>query len=141
MEVDPYRPPTTVVTDPASSNEEVRRLTRAYRSLVRWFGVQLLVGLGLGFVAGLVGPGLDPSVRGVQGLATLATVVPLAIYAHRTASALGSRVSVLWGAAMVVPLINMITLLILSSRATRACRAAGVPVGFLGPKRLPDGTP
>ncbi|HEX5044732.1 MAG TPA: hypothetical protein VFV75_17670 [Candidatus Polarisedimenticolaceae bacterium] len=116
----------------------MRRLVAAYRALVRWFGVQFLLTFGIGFIAGLLGLGRGPEIQGIQGLATLGSIVPLAIYAHRTAAALGSPVSFLWGIGMVVPLINMITLLILSSRASRACRAAGVPVGFLGPKRFPD---
>jgi hypothetical protein len=41
---------------------------------------------------------------------------------------------------MLVPLLNVVTLLILSAKATRACRAHGVPVGFLGPKIAADAT-
>lgn len=63
----------------------------------------------------------------------LVTLLAIIIYGYRTADALGSAVPILWAVAMFFPCINLITLLVLSSRATNACRERGVPVGFLGP--------
>ena len=40
----------------------------------------------------------------------------------------------LWAAAILVPLVNVITLVALSLKATKACRANGVEVGLLGPR-------
>ena len=70
----------------------------------------------------------------VQFAVLLVTIGALAIYAYRTASALGSNVGFLWAIAMLIPLLNAITLLVLSARSTKGCREAGVAVGFFGPK-------
>ncbi|HEX5758194.1 MAG TPA: hypothetical protein VF121_03275 [Thermoanaerobaculia bacterium] len=113
---------------------DVAGLALAYRQLVLWFGAQL--------VLSLAWLGLEPVAEGGAGailafgvsLGLLATAFALAYYAYRTATALGSKSGVLWAIAMLVPCVNMITLLVLSSKATQACRANGIPVGFFGPK-------
>jgi hypothetical protein len=114
---------------------DVPKLAVAYRRLVLWFVLQWLVGM-LGYVA--IRLLADPELQFIVGIARLAlglvTVVALGYYAFRTAQAIGSRVAVLWAIAMLVPCVNVITLLVLSSRATTACRQAGVEVGLLGPK-------
>jgi hypothetical protein len=119
----------------AEGGLDVARLAASYRRLVLWFGAQLALGI-LGAVAvAVAGPNaLGVTIAVVRLVGILATVCALGIYSYRTAAALGSRVGLLWGLAMLVPLVNAITLLVLSSKATKACRAAGVPVGFLGPK-------
>ncbi len=115
----------------------IPKLASAYRRLVLWFGVQLVVSLGGLFLSAVIG---DPAIAGLIALGQLAillvTIVMLAIYAYRTAGALGSSVPVVWAIAMVVPWVNLLVLLILSSRSTQACRSAGVPVGLLGPKDI-----
>ena len=108
---------------------DVAKLARAYRSLVMWFGVQLAMTI----TNSVFGNG-NRAVAGGAGLVILVTLVALTIYAYRTASALGSSVPVLWAVAMFVPCINVLTLLVLSSKATAACRERGIAVGFLGPK-------
>lgn len=115
----------------------VQQLSVSYKRLVLWFGVQLLLAI-VGAIALVV---LGETVLGiavalVRVVGLLVTVVALAVYSYRTAVALGSRVGALWAVAMVIPFVNVISLLALSSKATRACRAAGVPVGFLGPKSV-----
>lgn len=118
-----------------SSSLNVSELSVAYRRLVLWVGVQLVVAVGGGIAVQIVGPSpLGVTIALARLIGVLVTVVALVLYAYRTAVALGSRVGVLWAVAMLVPFLNLITLLLLSSRATKACRAAGVPVGFLGPK-------
>ena len=114
---------------------DVAKLTVSYRRLVLWFGAQLALGI-LGAVAVVVAgrSALGVTIAVVRVVGILVTICALGIYSYRTAAALGSRVGLLWGFAMLVPLVNVITLLVLSSKATKACRAAGVPVGFLGPK-------
>ena len=111
------------------------KLAAAYRSLVLWFGVQLAVAI-LGTVASLMAGEtiLGAAIMVVRLIVVLATIVPLVFYAYRTAEALGSRSSAVWAVAMLLPLVNIVTLLALSSKATAACRAAGIEVGFLGPK-------
>jgi hypothetical protein len=107
---------------------DAARLARAYRSLVLWFGLQMLMTVGNQMF------GRNPLVAGLAGLVVLMTLVALTYYAYRTASALGASVPVLWAIAMFVPCLNVITLLVLSSKATAACKERGIPVGFLGPK-------
>jgi hypothetical protein len=86
----------------------------------------------------------DSLVAAVLGLGVLAGVVAimcaLAYYGYRTATALRSSVSWLWGIVMFVPFANIIALYVLSSTATRECRARGIPVGFFGPKVPREGT-
>ena len=110
-------------------------LARSYRRLVLWFGAQLVLNV-IALPLNAMSP--TSTAAGVLALlalsAMLGTLVALAIYAHRTATALGSSAAVLWAIAMFVPCANVITLLALSSKATHACRANGIPVGFLGPK-------
>ena len=111
------------------------RLAASYRRLVLWFGVQLVVGLLGPVVAVALGDtALALLFEIAQLVVILVTIAALTLYAYRTAVALRSSVGVLWAVAMLVPLVNLITLLVLSSKATSACRAAGIPVGFLGPK-------
>jgi hypothetical protein len=112
----------------ASQGFDVTKLARAYRALVLWFGVQLVMSL-----ANQVLP-KTPVIAALSGLVVLATFVALTMYAYRTAAALGSSVPVLWAVAMFVPCVNAITLLVLSSKATSACRERGIVVGLLGPK-------
>lgn len=107
---------------------DVQKLARAYRNLVLWFGVELVLSVGNGALGDV------PFAALLVGLSMLATVVMLTIYAYRTAAALGSPIPVLWAIAMFVPCVNAITLLALSSKATAACKERGIAVGFLGPK-------
>ncbi len=121
------------------------RLAYNYRLLVLWFGAQLLltiVSMGLAATHGRTGPpALVALASGAVSLATIGVVVVLAIYSYRTADALGASIPVLWVVAMIVPCVNVISLLALSSQATAACRASGIPVGFLGPKVPPPPDP
>ena len=70
---------------------DVTKLARAYRNLVLWFGLQLVVTVG----NTVVGKS-SPIVAGLAGLVILVTLVALTIYSYRTASALGASVPVLW---------------------------------------------
>lgn len=108
-----------------NSQASISNLAVSYRQLVLWVGVQISLSIGLllfGSLAIIITP------------AIVVTVVALAFYAFRTAEALGSSSALLWAVAMLIPCINIITLLVLSSKATDVCRSNGVPVGFLGPR-------
>jgi hypothetical protein len=122
---------------------DMARLAVSYRWLVLWVGVQYVI-IFVGAFAITLARGNAETVLAIalaRVLGILVSIVALAIYAYRTASALGSRVGVLWAVAMVIPFWNVITILVLSSRATKACRAAGVPVGFFGPKLEAESEP
>lgn len=103
----------------------VSNLAHSYRQLVLWVGAQILVSIGI--------PVLE-SLSLILVPALIVTIVAIAFYAFRTAEALGSSSAPLWAVALLIPCINIITLLVLSSKATEICRANGVPVGFLGPR-------
>jgi hypothetical protein len=135
METNPYSPPETTIADPASSRENANRVVAPYRGLILWFALQLLVGISGALALASVSPELRPIVVRVRSLVIFVTFIGLAIYAYRTSLALGSKVGFLWSLAMIVPLVNLFTLFVLSFKATRACRAAGIPVGFLGPTK------
>ncbi len=117
----------------APASIDVHALAGAYRNLVLWFGGQLLLNAvscgarGLGGAAEIV-------VSLVVLAGVLTTLVALVYYGYRTAEALRSPVAWLWAVGMLVPCVNVITLLALSSQATRACRENGIEVGLLGPK-------
>jgi hypothetical protein len=114
-----------IVLPSAQSPLKVVEVARNYRHLVVWVGIQILFSIWFALadsLAILVAPIL------------LASVLALAYYAHETAKALGSSSALLWAAAMLVPCINLFTLLALSSRASDVCRNNGIRVGFFGPE-------
>jgi hypothetical protein len=131
---------------------DIPRLAIAYRRLVLWFGAQLFLNLAsvlLQFAAPgrAVGSQAKPlmvpltlatisssATAAAIAIGTLVIFVALAFYSYRTADALGSRAPFVWAVAMVVPLVNLIGLLVLSSRAATLCQANGIPVGLFGPK-------
>lgn len=126
----------------ADRSIDVSKLTVAYRRLVVWFGAQLLVNCGsFGFRAFQEQSILVALVQLAFAAAILVTVVALALYGFRTAQALGSPVAWLWAIAIFIPCINVLSLLALSSKATQACAARGIPVGFLGPKPVVNEPP
>ena len=120
---------------------DVERLAVAYRRLVLWFGAQLIwsvvqfVPVFIPYDSLRVGLGLLLSIGGI-----LVIMGALAYYGAETAAALGSKVGWLWGLGMLLFCVNVITLLVLSSKATRTCKANGISVGLFGPKLKADGT-
>lgn len=124
----------------AAGQVDLPKLARSYRALVIWVGIQIVVGvLGMALIAAL-GPTTPAAliVALLRLAILLVTAVALVIYAYKTAAALGSSVPLVWSVAMFFPLINLITLLVLSSKSTRVCKERGVEVGLLGPKSIPD---
>ncbi len=112
---------------------DARGLAHAYRRLVLWFGVQLLLTVALAAARAAGGSVAEPVLWFVLA-AGLATRVAGVYYGYRTAQALGSGVAWLWAVATFVRYIEGIALVALSLKATRACRANGIAVGILGPK-------
>lgn len=120
---------------------DIQTLAGAYRRLVVWVGIQLLLSLGSALVPASSVPGpLGPVLKQALAAAMLLSVFTVLISTYRTARALGSSRPTLWVVAMFLPLVNVISLLVLSSHASAICRMHNVPVGILGP-RLPAGPP
>ena len=114
-------------------------LARAYRGLVLWFAAQFALNLaGQGAALLLAQEPLGGVIARGAFVATLAATVVLAYYGYQTASALGSDLAELWALALLVPCANLLALLALSARANASWVAQGIPVGFLGPKAVPD---
>ena len=114
------------------------KLAVSFRRLVIWFGVQLLITvLGQGVLVTLGDTELGLSIAVGMSALGLVAIVALALFAYRTAAALGSKAGVLWALAMLIPYANVVTLLILNYKASRACREAGLHVGLLGPEPRP----
>ncbi|MDY7093828.1 MAG: hypothetical protein SX243_12725 [Acidobacteriota bacterium] len=115
---------------------DIQALAVSYRRLVQWVGVQLLLMFSPAVLELVVSDDnpVFPVASLAIGLIALASVFALAIYGYRTARALGSNLGFFWALAMLLPCVNLLVLLALSSRATQACRAEGVEVGLLGPK-------
>jgi hypothetical protein len=62
-------------------------------------------------------------------------VLPFQLYfIYKLASALKSKVPILWVLGMFVPLLSLILLLVLSQGATKAIQSAGFKVGLMGAK-------
>lgn len=115
---------------------DIQALAVSYRRLVLWVGVQLLL-MFAPAVFGLVVSEETPLFQFVSLaflLIAFASIFALAIYGYRTARGLGSNLGFFWALAMLLPCVNVLVLLALSSRATQACRAEGIEVGLLGPK-------
>jgi hypothetical protein len=100
---------------------EIAPLAKNYRQLVLWVGAQIL----LSFFT-LVSP--------LFVFLVLVTIAGIMFYAYHTAESLGSTAGAIWAIAMLIPLVNILTLLALSSKASTVCRANGIEVGLLGPR-------
>jgi hypothetical protein len=65
----------------------------------------------------------------------LVLLVVIAVTAYKLTRHLGEGLPVLWAIAMFLPCINIIGLLVLSSKAQAWCRQYGIKVGFFGPTK------
>ncbi len=81
--------------------------------------------------------GLQAAVGEIAGLLAIVAVVMSLIGMFRLASGLGysTGTKILLVILLLVPLIGLITLLVLNSRATNTLKAAGYKVGLLGARR------
>ena len=119
---------------PATPDEEEEfDVALRYRRLVLLVGVQLVSQLPRLFVE-------DPP-SDLQMIVVLVGMVSgfvasivAAVTAYQLSRDLNSGMPILWAIGMFVPLINILLLLAISSRAQNWCKERGIPVGFLGPK-------
>jgi hypothetical protein len=135
MSSNPYAAPNAVVSELAPSIEEQARLKRVAS------GQRMMVWSVLGMI--LVNVLARPERVGdvgylFGGLLSLVCIVFSIIGAVRLARALGSNVimCVLGAICMIIPLVNLITMVLMSMRATRALKAAGYKVGLLGARGI-----
>ena len=118
---------------------DTRTLAVAYRRLVTWVGVQILLYLGSALATASATSRPFPTLlSGAFAAAMLYSTITVLLSAYRTARAMGSSAPVLWVVAMFLPLLNVISLLVLSSHATAICRTHNIPVGLLGPRLPPS---
>jgi hypothetical protein len=130
--------------DPASQSHEdalrsvpfkdAEAIARLYRRLVLLVGLQLV--LGFGQLPARTAP--SPATNLLSLLVApvlLVLLVVIAVTAYKLTRHLGEGLPVLWAIAMFLPCINIIGLLVLSSKAQAWCRQYGIKVGFFGPTK------
>jgi len=127
MNPNPFAPPEARVADHAAQGADDTLLLNRIASGQRLLVVAVLVSI------------LSSVFRGnpVGAIVAIVSAIIAVVGAVRLAAALGSPpwVRVVAGLLMLVPLVNLITMLVLSSRATRRLRAGGYRVGLLGAKQ------
>ncbi|HET9227287.1 MAG TPA: DUF4339 domain-containing protein [Thermoanaerobaculia bacterium] len=114
--------------------EDAEAIAKHYRRLVLLVGAQLLLS---GYFQGQ-GPEMSQG-EAVLALILLPVLLGVTVYlvstAYRLARYLDAGVPVLWAVAMFIPCLNIIMLLVLSSKAQAWCRQYGIKVGFFGPTK------
>jgi hypothetical protein len=88
--------------------------------------------------------GVAICIRWVHWSLALVALVAVAYFAAGLAAALKRSVPAFYAMLAIIPLVNLVVMLVLSSAATKALGDAGVAVGFLGaslPLKKKDGTP
>ncbi|HTG35579.1 MAG TPA: hypothetical protein VLB76_21875 [Thermoanaerobaculia bacterium] len=114
--------------------ENAEAIARLYRRLVLLVGVQLLFSFLRGPLVTAV-PGVAVPMAVIMLLVLLGTAVALAFTAYALTEHMGTGTPLLWAIAMFLPCINVISLLVLSSKAQAWCKQHGVKVGLLGPTK------
>lgn len=114
--------------------DDAEAIAKHYRRLVLLVGAQLVLSV---FFRGQ-GPAMSQG-EAVLALILLPVLIGVTVYlvatAYRLARYLGAGVPVLWAVAMFIPCLNIIMLLVLSSKAQAWCRQYGIKVGFFGPTK------
>ena len=125
-EVNPYQAPKAAVADAGDADiERLNRVAAGQRLVI----IALLISIGsIALQAASPALGLIGSLLG-----SLVAIIGIV----RLAGALGSGVlaRILYAIAMLVPLINLLIMVLLSTRATKQLRAGGYRVGLLGASR------
>ena len=127
----PPAPPVQGIGPWPAPLDDAEAIAKLYRRLVLLVGAQLLVGF---FYQ--MQPGPEASILAViLSLVVLGLSVALVVTSYRLARYLGAGAPVLWGVAMFIPCVNILVLLVLSSKAQAWCQRYGIKVGFLGPTK------
>jgi hypothetical protein len=145
MDANPYRPPQAQVRDLPESEvgeERLARLASGQKLAIYAICIYLCAGFLRGFLIGYFHAAPPPGVLAVVSFITLLGALVALVLSFvglwRMAYGLGIHIvfRVLMLLFMFVPIINIIFLLILNSRTTRALRQAGYRVGFFGASRV-----
>ena len=115
------------------SLQDLRRLrdvATAYKRVILFVAIEWVCG---GVANSQTNGGGGGAVTALLSLVALAAACALAVFGYRLATSLQLSVPVLWAFGVVLPLLNLIVLLMLSSRAQAECRKHGVKVGLVGP--------
>jgi hypothetical protein len=110
--------------------QNAETIARLYRRLVLLVGLQILLSM-LRVPLALA----SPAVAALVILALLASTIAIVVTAYQLADQMGTGSPVLWALAMFLPCVNIISLLVLSSKAQTWCRQYDIKVGLLGPTR------
>jgi hypothetical protein len=111
--------------------QDAEAIARLYRRLVLLVGAQML-----GYYANSSAKRSPFAAVAVVILVVLIGIlVAQAVTAYKLTRHLGDGAPILWAVAMFLPCVNLIVLLVLSSRAQTWCRLHGIKVGFLGPTK------
>lgn len=133
MSSNPYAAPSAVVGEVVASAEERERMKRVAS------GQRMMVWAVLGMLVsnGMTGSH-DLLMLGVGGLLAIVCLVFAIIGVVRLARALGSNgiMCTIAAICMIIPLANLIVMILMSMRATRALKAAGFKVGLLGARDI-----
>jgi len=110
--------------------QNAETIARLYRRLVLLVGLQILLSM-LRVPLALASPAMAALVI----LALLASTIAIVVTAYQLTDQMGTGSPVLWALAMFLPCVNIISLLVLSSKAQTWCRQYDIKVGLLGPTR------
>ena len=113
--------------------ETAEAIARLYRRLVLLVGLQIL--LSIAQLPLQQSSGLWILVLALITLVLLGTIVAIVVTAYQLTRHLASGWPIVSAIAMLIPCINILTLLVISSRAQSWCRRYGIKVGLLGPSK------
>jgi hypothetical protein len=111
---------------------DAEAIARYYRQLVLLVGVQLLAGY---FRLPSQRQSTPSVLAMVASWVLICILIALAFTAYKLTQHLGSKVPIVWAIVMFIPCVNILGLLVLSSKAQTWCRQYGVKVGFFGPTK------
>jgi hypothetical protein len=136
------RPPSMTGPSPAGigrtggmaivQNAEV--VARLYRRLVLVVGLQILLTIGRIPLLVAVPSEVVPLSLAIA-LVVLVSAAVLTVTAYQLAEQMGLDSPFAWAAAMFLPCINILSLLVLSAKATAWCKQYEIKVGLFGPTK------
>jgi hypothetical protein len=112
--------------------ENAVAIARLYRRLVLVVGLQLLLTVARVPLLTMASSAAVPLAIAVA-LAVLGLSVVLSVTAYQLAGQMGLGSPLAWAVAMFLPCINILSLLVLSSKAQAWCKQNDIKVGLLGP--------